>query len=117
MDCSFPKSNRILKALEFQNILNRGQRVVSKELVVIGMKTEAEAARLGLIVSRKVGKATIRNRIKRQLREYFRVQKQDFSGTDIVVIARHTAGQSVDLPEAFAACLHRLQPRIRRQVN
>ena len=45
--------------------------------------------RLGISVSKKLGNAVTRNRIKRAIRENFKVHKEDIIAKDIVVIARH----------------------------
>ena len=47
--------------------------------------------RLGISVSKKLGNAVTRNRIKRAIRENFKVHKEDIIAKDIVVIARHPA--------------------------
>jgi ribonuclease P protein component len=48
--------------------------------------------RIGITVTRKIGNAVVRNRIKRQVREFFRVHKQRIeTGRDLVVIAQRGA--------------------------
>ena len=49
--------------------------------------------RLGLSVSKKVGKAVMRNKIRRWVREYFRLAWQELSGVDVVVSARVPASE------------------------
>jgi ribonuclease P protein component len=56
---------------------------------VIALSGPAPITRLGISVSRKVGNAVIRNRIKRWLREYFRTHRTTLAtGTDLSVIAK-----------------------------
>lgn len=88
---SFPKTSRILKKLEYKRVLDSGSKVVCHELVVFAIKSHSP--RLGMIVSRKVGNAVTRNRVKRFLREAFR-QDLNLQAWDIVVIARQSAANS-----------------------
>jgi len=57
--------------------------------------------RLGLTVSRKVGNAVVRNRVKRSIREWFRIVKGDLQARDLVVIARPGAARLAGV-EIFA---------------
>lgn len=53
---------------------------------------ESGTTRIGITVSRKVGNAVVRNRIKRRVREWYRWNRDDLGrGLDIVVIARPAA--------------------------
>jgi len=53
-----------------------------------------EKPRLGVTVSRRVGKAVVRNRIKRAIREWFRQSRENLGDRlDLVVIARASAGE------------------------
>ena len=55
---------------------------------------DPERARLGLTVSRKVGNAVVRNRVKRRVREWFRHDGRSLTaGWDVVVIARQEAAR------------------------
>ena len=65
-------------------------------LVLYARKNRSEQNRVGLTVSKKLGKAHVRNRVRRRLREVYRLHELQFqSGWDIVVVARSKA---VDAP-------------------
>ncbi len=64
--------------------------------------SEGIYARLGVTVSRRVGNAVVRNRVKRRIREWYRqVGRQQVVGRDIVVIARPGAA-GLDTARSFA---------------
>ena len=69
------------------------QNTIHSECFVAGIKKSyTEKIRLGITVSKKVGKATQRSRIKRHVREYFRLHRHRLSGSwDINVIAKKKA--------------------------
>jgi ribonuclease P protein component len=70
----------------------RGRRVETKTFRLFFRPTSAGRSRLGLVVSRKVGNAVARNRIKRVLREYFRQERAKFpEGMDCVIAVRPQA--------------------------
>jgi ribonuclease P protein component len=69
---AFPRAARILRTAEFTLVLRDGRRAAGRCLVVHVLEGGREASRLGVTVSRKVGGAVVRNRIRRRLREIFR---------------------------------------------
>ena len=61
-------------------------------LVLYARRNRTEGNRVGITVSKKLGKAHIRNRVRRRLREVYRLNEERFqSGWDIVVVARSKA--------------------------
>jgi len=71
-DKSFPKHCRILRRGEFLRIQGQGHRVHGKRLVFQFLPGSQRESRVGITVSKKVGNAVVRNRIKRWIREAFR---------------------------------------------
>jgi len=61
---------------------------------MVWLTAERELPRFGLAVSRKVGNAVTRNRVKRWLRESIRRQRHGLTHTDVVFIARSGAGDA-----------------------
>jgi ribonuclease P protein component len=89
----FRPEQRIRKRSEYRRILNGGVRVATPHCVFVVASREAKPEdlrpRLGLVVSRKVGGAVLRNRFKRLAREVFRKTESLLPrDADIVVIAR-----------------------------
>ena len=72
-----------------------GSKAVGRHFVVYAMRNGLGCARLGLSVSKKVGIAVVRNRLRRLLKEHFRHAPEGFGSVDIVVVARHSAVELV----------------------
>ena len=89
----FPREARIRRSSEFKAIATAGGRHSSRSFVMlVGQSPAASGTRLGVTVSRKVGNAVVRNRVKRRIREWFRRDGRALvSGRDVVVIARSSA--------------------------
>ncbi|GIU93252.1 MAG: hypothetical protein KatS3mg011_2158 [Acidimicrobiia bacterium] len=78
---------------DFQRVLDEGRRVRRGALTVVAAEGVPGLTRLGLVVSRKVGKATVRNRVRRRLRHAAR-QANLPEGWDFVVVASPRAADA-----------------------
>lgn len=86
---TFTKANRLTHRIEFLHLARNGQRYSNRYFTAYVCKNRFNTCRLGITVSRKVGKATERNRIKRIVRECFRQNRQLFNEYwDINLIAK-----------------------------
>ena len=88
----FTKADRILKRPDFLRLSKHGKKLSNKHFVATYCPGQAENTRLGITVSKKVGNAAARNRIKRFSREYFRLNRHLLADClDINITARRTA--------------------------
>jgi ribonuclease P protein component len=86
---SFGRDERILKRNDFSVAYQQGKRLSSKNFIIYLHPNQTGTRRLGITVSKKIGDAVQRNRIKRLLREFFRLNKDRLpAGQDIVVVSR-----------------------------
>jgi ribonuclease P protein component len=98
-------------------VQDEGRRVAARYLTVLGRPNALGCDRLGIIASRKLGDAVVRNRAKRRLREVFRQLEPDLSAArgfrtlDLVIVPRReslTAPLSA-LAAEFSSSLRRLR--------
>lgn len=80
----------LTKKTQFELVYNEGKAWAGKEIVVKALPNGLDLSRYGFSVSRRVGKAVVRNKVKRLLREIVR-QTPLRPGWDIIFIARATA--------------------------
>ncbi len=89
-----PGRGRLSRSAEFERVFRQGRSHAGRDLVlyVFPRGEDGGEPRLGMTVSRKVGSAVERNRIKRVLREAFALESERLpTGSDAVVIARSGA--------------------------
>ena len=80
----------------FRRLYAKGKSCANGYLVLYCRKNGTDGNRIGLTVSAKLGHAVVRNKVRRRLREIYRLHEAEFhSGWDIVVVAR---GRAVDAP-------------------
>jgi ribonuclease P protein component len=93
---SLRRADRLRSTRDFQRVGAAGVRAVSPNFVVLvsPRRGPGEGTRLGITVTRRVGNAVVRNRIKRRVRETFRRRRGELGrAVDVVVIARRGAVQ------------------------
>jgi len=86
---TFSRSERLRRTADFDRVYSEGKRIAGSSLVLFFCRSLPDQTRLGLSVSKKIGNAVVRNRVKRLLREAFRLNKQELKkGYDILLVAR-----------------------------
>ena len=91
---SFPSSCRLRSTGDYQRVYRNGRRVPGRHFLLFCHRSPTGVSRVGLAVSRKVGSAVVRNRVKRRLREILRRLRGGFpTPVDLVVIAHPGAAR------------------------
>ncbi|MBS0556043.1 MAG: ribonuclease P protein component [Proteobacteria bacterium] len=93
-----PRSARLLRPADFARLRESSRRIGSAHLNIQYRASDGEGARLGMAVSRRVSKRAVeRNRIRRQIRESFRLHRADLPACDMLVVARQSATSQSNL--------------------
>ena len=104
-------SESLNKNYEFRRLYAKGRSAVAPTLVVYMRRVKRDTNRVGFTVTVKLGKAVVRNRVRRRLREIYRLHEGEIArGVDMVVVAR---GRSIDaayarLEQDFLLCCEKL---------
>ncbi|MGG3999283.1 ribonuclease P protein component [Anoxybacillus kestanbolensis] len=104
------KKYRIKKNDEFQEVFKKGKSVANRQFVLYVLdKPEQPYFRIGLSVSKKIGKAVVRNRVKRYIRQVFHEECDRIEiGKDYVIIARMPVA-TMEYEETKKSLLHVLR--------
>jgi ribonuclease P protein component len=87
---SLPYSEKLHSQKDFKRVFDSGARFENRIVKIIVFENlENQVSRIGLVTSRKVGKAAIRNKTKRRIREIFRTNKHSIKqGLDLIFISK-----------------------------
>jgi ribonuclease P protein component len=118
-DQRFRPHERLRGPGAYERVFQQGRKLVAPLFILHVLPTSEPHSRLGLAVSRRIGTAVARNRVKRRVREFFRRHKALLDPPcDVVVVARRGAAEasSAVYTQQFLTLLrHRLWPG--RQVD
>ncbi len=99
-------TDSLKKNSDFQNVYRNGKSCANRYLVMYTLENGTRYNRLGISVSKKVGNSVIRHRIKRLVKESYRMHETIFKqGFDLVIIARVSA-KKMSYLETESAVLH-----------
>ncbi|MGL5255568.1 MAG: ribonuclease P protein component [Proteocatella sp.] len=86
--------SRLKKDSDFKRVYNKGKSYGCKNLVLYYLPNGTDEFRVGFSISKKVGKAVVRNRIRRYLKESLIYYSPEGRGMDLIFIARVAAKES-----------------------
>lgn len=113
----FPRHWRLLTPKDYSAVFNGvSYKVPHRNFLILAAPNQLGHARLGLIFAKKnLRRAHDRNRVKRLVRESFRIRKEDFPGIDLIVLGRQGL-MDIDNPRLFAI-LERLWQRLNKAAS
>lgn len=95
----------------FRRAYQRGKSSAGRFVVVYCRKNGLDFNRLGITVGTKVGHAVVRNKIRRRIREAYRLREASFKqGYDLVVVARGRAAEGTY--DEIAECLYAMSQKL-----
>ena len=110
---------RIRRGEDFKRVYDLQQRAGDKFLLIFAARNQLGLTRFGLSVSKRHGNAVRRNRLKRLMREAFRLSTQQLpEGLDLVLIPRQNAHASLDdFRRSLAAIVRRLDRKLPQEAS
>lgn len=114
---AFKKSSRLLSSEDYQPVFaNAKYKVGHRHLLMLAIPNELQRPRLGLVIGKKnIRLAVQRNRIKRHIRESFRLHQHKLPSVDVIVLARSQLDQLSD--DRLNALLQKQWSRLSEQVS
>ena len=113
---SMKKKNRLLKTKQFTEVLDYNKVKKSPQFIVFVKPNKLDYLRVGLSVSKKIGKAHERVKIRRQIRAYFSILNMYNISYDVVVIVRNGYNE-VSFLERYEILKQSLLSLIREENN
>lgn len=111
----FTKQQHLRKGIDFERVYTRKCRGGDDALLIFADKNDVGTTRVGLSVSKKHGSAVLRNRLKRVLREAFRLSQFSLPvGLDIILIPKNASAIRLDQVQE---CLSQTLPYLSRKLN
>ena len=94
---TFPKSRRLRSSLDFARIYQLKQKAGSQHLLIFAVLNDIGQTRIGLSVSKRNGNSVVRHRIRRLLKEAYRLEQYQIpEGLDLILIPRPGSGATFE---------------------
>ena len=112
----YPRELRLLTGADFKRVFDKAiYKVSDQHLLILARPSQTDHPRLGFVISKKnVRLAVNRNRVKRIIRESFRLNRQDLPASDLVILARKGIDQLDN--EAIHRLISRSWSRLSKQA-
>ncbi len=106
----FPRRERLTRQSEYLDVYRNGEKQVGRAFICYAVRRHGQGRKLGIAVSRKVGKAVVRNRLKRYIRETYRTHRLHLAEDAHIVFVARPAAAAFD----YTACEHAIRQLLRK---
>lgn len=114
----YPRRLRLLTGKDFQNVFNDVQlKVPDQTILILSRTNNLSQPRLGFVISKKnIRQAVKRNRVRRIIRESFRLNQHNLPAVDIVILARKGLGdlENEEIHKLVKKCWSRLKNKSKK---
>lgn len=105
----FPRRERLTRQSEYVDVYRNGEKRVGRVFICYAVRRQGQGRKLGIAVSRKIGKAVVRNRLKRYVREIYRTHRTLLAENAHIVLVARPAAADLD----YAACEEAIRKLLR----
>lgn len=89
---SLKKSSKLTKNKNFQAVYKGGRSIANRMLVLYMLPNQSSCRKAGFAAGKRLGNAVVRNRVKRMMREAFRLNQEKLpAGYDFILVGRQPA--------------------------
>ena len=100
------KKYRLRKNMEFRRVYNGGKSYWNRNLILYVRKNDLENSRIGITITKKIGNAVVRNRIRRRMKEIIRLKLGNIKpGYDLIIIPKKNV-QDISYKDLESAMIH-----------
>lgn len=100
------KKYRLRKNMEFKRVYNGGKSYWNRNLILYVRKNDLKNSRIGITITKKIGNAVVRNRIRRRMKEIIRLKLGNIkNGYDLILIPKKNV-QDISYKDLESAMIH-----------
>jgi ribonuclease P protein component len=112
---NFSRKHRLIANEEFKSIFDKAEKISQKQVTVLYKPSHNTYPRLGISVGKRTSSSAVRrNRIKRIIRESFRLNRENLKNVDIIVIARQACDKLSN--QKLREALEKLWEKLRKST-